>query len=291
MKGIILAGGSGSRLHPVTLTINKQLLPIYDKPMIYYPLSTLMLGGISEILIITTPQAEAAFKALLGDGADLGLSLSYAVQDQPNGLAEAFIIGRDFIDGDQCALILGDNIFYGHGLPEHLQRAATRSEGGSIFAYQVADPRRYGVLSLDADGNISGVVEKPETPPSNWAVTGLYYFDKQVADIAATIKPSPRGELEIVDVINDYLNKGALAVEWLGRGYAWLDTGTHETMLQAAHYIETIETRQGLKIACLEEIAWRAGFIDFDKFSALAGGYPESTYGRYLKNLAQTALT
>ena len=291
MKGIILAGGSGSRLHPVTLTINKQLLPIYDKPMIYYPLSTLMLGGIREILIITTPQAEAAFKSLLGDGANLGLSLSYAVQDKPNGLAEAFIIGRDFIGDDQCALILGDNIFYGHGLPEHLQRAATRAEGGSIFAYQVADPRRYGVLALDTDGNISGVVEKPETPPSNWAVTGLYYFDKQVADIAATIKPSARGELEIVDVINDYLHKGTLAVEWLGRGYAWLDTGTHETMLQAAHYIETIETRQGLKIACLEEIAWRAGFIDFDKFSALADGYPESTYGRYLKNLAQTAIT
>ena len=291
MKGIILAGGSGSRLHPVTLTINKQLLPIYDKPMIYYPLSTLMLGGIREILIITTPQAEAAFRSLLGDGTDLGLSLSYAVQDKPNGLAEAFIIGRDFIGDDQCALILGDNIFYGHGLPEHLQSAATRSEGGSIFAYQVADPRRYGVLALDADGNISGVVEKPETPPSNWAVTGLYYFDKQVADIAAIIKPSPRGELEIVDVINDYLHKGALEVEWLGRGYAWLDTGTHETMLQAAHYIETIETRQGLKIACLEEISWRAGFIDFDKFSSLADGYPESTYGRYLKNLAQTAIT
>ena len=290
MKGIILAGGSGSRLHPVTLTINKQLLPIYDKPMIYYPLSTLMLGGIREILIITTPQAEAAFRSLLGDGTDLGLSLSYAVQDKPNGLAEAFIIGRDFIGDDQCALILGDNIFYGHGLPEHLQHAATRTEGGSIFAYQVADPRRYGVLALDADGNISGVVEKPETPPSNWAVTGLYYFDKQVADIAAIIKPSPRGELEIVDVINDYLHKGALEVEWLGRGYAWLDTGTHETMLQAAHYIETIETRQGLKIACLEEISWRAGFIDFDKFSSLADGYPESTYGRYLKNLAQTAI-
>ena len=290
MKGIILAGGSGSRLHPVTLTINKQLLPIYDKPMIYYPLSTLMLGGIREILIITTPQAEAAFRSLLGDGTDLGLSLSYAVQDKPNGLAEAFIIGRDFIGDDQCALILGDNIFYGHGLPEHLRHAATRTEGGSIFAYQVADPRRYGVLALDADGNISGVVEKPETPPSNWAVTGLYYFDKQVADIAAIIKPSPRGELEIVDVINDYLHKGALEVEWLGRGYAWLDTGTHETMLQAAHYIETIETRQGLKIACLEEISWRAGFIDFDKFSSLADGYPESTYGRYLKNLAQTAI-
>ena len=287
MKGIILAGGSGSRLHPVTLTINKQLLPIYDKPMIYYPLSTLMLGGIREILIITTPQAEDAFKSLLGDGADLGLNLTYAVQDKPNGLAEAFIIGRDFIGGDQCALILGDNIFYGHGLPEHLARAATRNVGGSIFAYQVADPRRYGVLALDHDGKISGVVEKPETPPSSWAVTGLYYFDNQVAGIASAIKPSARGELEIVDVINDYLNKGALEVEWLGRGYAWLDTGTHETMLQAAHYIETIETRQGLKIACLEEIAWRAGFIDFDRFSYLADGYPESTYGRYLKRLAK----
>ena len=291
MKGIILAGGRGSRLHPVTLTVNKQLLPIYDKPMIFYPLSTLMLGGIRDILIITTAEAEAAFKSLLGDGSDLGITLTYAVQDRPNGLAEAFIIGRDFISDDQFTLILGDNIFYGHGLPEQLSRAAGRTSGCSIFAYQVADPRRYGVLVLDGDGKISGVVEKPETPPSNWAVTGLYYFDSKVADIAATIKPSARGELEIVDVLKDYLNRRALKVEWLGRGYAWLDTGTHETMLQAAHYIETIETRQGLKIACLEEIAWRSGYIDVDKFKHLADGYPESSYGRYLKTLAQTALT
>ena len=291
MKGIIMAGGSGSRLHPVTLTVNKQLLPIYDKPMIFYPLSTLMLGGIRDILIITTAEAEAAFKSLLGDGSDLGITLTYAVQDRPNGLAEAFIIGRDFISDDQFTLILGDNIFYGHGLPEQLSRAAGRTSGCSIFAYQVADPRRYGVLVLDGDGKISGVVEKPETPPSNWAVTGLYYFDSKVADIAATIKPSARGELEIVDVLRDYLNRRALEVEWLGRGYAWLDTGTHETMLQAAHYIETIETRQGLKIACLEEIAWRSGYIDVDKFKHLADGYPESSYGRYLKTLAQTALT
>ena len=291
MKGIIMAGGSGSRLHPVTLTVNKQLLPIYDKPMIFYPLSTLMLGGIRDILIITTAEAEAAFKSLLGDGSDLGITLTYAVQDRPNGLAEAFIIGRDFISDDQFTLILGDNIFYGHGLPEQLSRAAGRTSGCSIFAYQVADPRRYGVLVLDGDGKISGVVEKPETPPSNWAVTGLYYFDSKVADIAATIKPSARGELEIVDVLRDYLNRRALKVEWLGRGYAWLDTGTHETMLQAAHYIETIETRQGLKIACLEEIAWRLGYIDVDKFKHLADGYPESSYGRYLKTLAQTALT
>ena len=291
MKGIIMAGGSGSRLHPVTLTVNKQLLPIYDKPMIFYPLSTLMLGGIRDILIITTAEAEAAFKSLLGDGSDLGITLTYAVQDRPNGLAEAFIIGRDFISDDQFTLILGDNIFYGHGLPEQLSRAAGRTSGCSIFAYQVADPRRYGVLVLDGDGKISGVVEKPETPPSNWAVTGLYYFDSKVADIAATIKPSARGELEIVDVLKDYLNRRALKVEWLGRGYAWLDTGTHETMLQAAHYIETIETRQGLKIACLEEIAWRLGYIDVDKFKHLADGYPESSYGRYLKTLAQTALT
>ena len=291
MKGIILAGGSGSRLHPVTLTVNKQLLPIYDKPMIYYPLSTLMLGGIRDILIITTAEAEAAFKSLLGDGSDLGITLTYAVQDRPNGLAEAFIIGRDFISDDQFALILGDNIFYGHGLPEQLSRAAGRTSGCSIFAYQVADPRRYGVLVLDRDGKISGIVEKPETPPSNWAVTGLYYFDSKVADIAATIKPSARGELEIVDVLRDYLNRRALEVEWLGRGYAWLDTGTHETMLQAAHYIETIETRQGLKIACLEEIAWRLGYIDVDKFKHLADGYPESSYGQYLKTLVQTALT
>ena len=291
MKGIIMAGGSGSRLHPVTLTVNKQLLPIYDKPMIFYPLSTLMLGGIRDILIITTAEAEAAFKSLLGDGSDLGITLTYTVQDRPNGLAEAFIIGRDFISDDQFTLILGDNIFYGHGLPEQLSRAAGRTSGCSIFAYQVADPRRYGVLVLDGDGKISGVVEKPETPPSNWAVTGLYYFDSKVADIAATIKPSARGELEIVDVLRDYLNRRALEVEWLGRGYAWLDTGTHETMLQAAHYIETIETRQGLKIACLEEIAWRSGYIDVDKFKRLADGYPESSYGRYLKTLAQTALT
>ena len=291
MKGIIMAGGSGSRLHPVTLTINKQLLPIYDKPMIFYPLSTLMLGGIRDILIITTAEAEAAFKSLLGDGSDLGITLTYAVQDRPNGLAEAFIIGRDFISDDQFTLILGDNIFYGHGLSEQLLQAAGRTSGCSIFAYQVADPRRYGVLVLDGDGKISGIVEKPETPPSNWAVTGLYYFDSKVADIAATIKPSARGELEIVDVLRDYLNRRALKVEWLGRGYAWLDTGTHETMLQAAHYIETIETRQGLKIACLEEIAWRSGYIDVDRFKHLADGYPESSYGRYLKTLAQTALT
>ena len=291
MKGIIMAGGSGSRLHPVTLTVNKQLLPIYDKPMIFYPLSTLMLGGIRDILIITTAEAEAAFKSLLGDGSNLGITLTYAVQDRPNGLAEAFIIGRDFISDDQFTLILGDNIFYGHGLPEQLSRAAGRTSGCSIFAYQVADPRRYGVLVLDREGKISGVVEKPETPPSNWAVTGLYYFDSKVADIASSIKPSARGELEIVDVLRDYLNRSALEVEWLGRGYAWLDTGTHETMLQAAHYIETIETRQGLKIACLEEIAWRLGYIDVDKFKHLADGYPESSYGRYLKTLAQTALT
>jgi len=290
MKGIILAGGSGSRLHPVTLTVNKHLLPIYDKPMIFYPLSTLMLGGIRDILIITTAEAEAAFKSLLGDGSDLGITLTYAVQDRPNGLAEAFIIGRDFISDDQFTLILGDNIFYGHGLSEQLLQAAGRTSGCSIFAYQVADPQRYGVLVLDRDGKISGIVEKPETPPSNWAVTGLYYFDTKVADIAATIKPSARGELEIVDVLRDYLNRRALKVEWLGRGYAWLDTGTHETMLQAAHYIETIETRQGLKIACLEEIAWRSGYIDVDKFKHLADGYPESSYGRYLKTLAQTAL-
>jgi len=291
MKGIIMAGGSGSRLHPVTLTVNKQLLPIYDKPMIFYPLSTLMLGGIRDILIITTAEAEAAFKSLLGDGSDLGITLTYAVQDRPNGLAEAFIIGRDFISDDQFTLILGDNIFYGHGLSEQLLQAVGRTSGCSIFAYQVADPQRYGVLVLDRDGKISGIVEKPETPPSNWAVTGLYYFDSKVADIAATIKPSARGELEIVDVLRDYLNRRALKVEWLGRGYAWLDTGTHETMLQAAHYIETIETRQGLKIACLEEIAWRLGYIDVDKFKHLADGYPESFYGRYLKSLAQTALT
>ena len=288
MKGIILAGGSGTRLHPVTISVNKQLLPVYDKPMAYYPLSTLMLGGISDILIITTPEAAPAFKALLGNGVELGLKLSYATQDRPNGLAEAYIIGRDFIGNDPCAMILGDNIFFGHGLPEHLANAARRTEGGTIFTYQVSDPRSYGVVEMDASGNISSVVEKPEEPPSNWVVTGLYYFDSKVADIAATIRPSVRGELEIIDVINAYLAKGALEVEWLGRGHAWLDTGTHENLLQASQYIETIETRQGLKIACLEEIAWRMGFIGFEDFAFLAKKYPESSYGRYLKALATT---
>ena len=290
MKGIILAGGSGSRLHPVTLTVNKHLLPIYDKPMIFYPLSTLMLGGIRDILIITTAEAEAAFKSLLGDGSDLGITLTYAVQDRPNGLAEAFIIGRDFISDDQFTLILGDNIFYGHGLPEQLSRAAGRTSGCSIFAYQVADPRRYGVLVLDRDGKISGIVEKPETPPSNWAVTGLYYFDSKVADIASSIKPSARGELEIVDVLRDYLNRSALEVEWLGRGYAWLDTGTHETMLQAAHYIETIETRQGLKIACLEEIAFNAGWLGKQELLDRADGLGKTGYADYLRKCTEMAL-
>ncbi len=286
-KGIILAGGSGTRLYPATVSVNKQLLSVYDKPMIYYPLSTLMLGGIRDVLIITTPEAEPQFRALLGNGKSLGLNLEYAIQERPSGLADAYLLGRDFIAGHSCAMILGDNIFYGHGLPEHLKSAADRTSGGSIFAYQVSDPRRYGVLQMGDDGTITGVVEKPDVPPSNWAVTGLYYFDQNVSDIAATVKPSPRGELEITDVINAYLKQGNLDVEWLGRGYAWLDTGSHETLLQAAQYIETIEARQGLKIACLEEIAWRMKFIDFDQFAKLAADYPESSYGRYLKVLVE----
>lgn len=290
-KGIILAGGTGTRLYPITITVSKQLIPVYDKPMIYYPLSTLMLAGIRNVLIICTPYDEQRYSDLLRDGSQWGMNIQYAVQNSPDGLVQAFTIGREFINDHLSTLILGDNIFYGHGLPEQLLQAAGRTSGCSIFAYQVADPQRYGVLVLDRDGKISGIVEKPETPPSNWAVTGLYYFDSKVADIAATIKPSARGELEIVDVLKDYLNRSALKVEWLGRGYAWLDTGTHETMLQAAHYIETIETRQGLKIACLEEIAWRLGYIDVDKFKHLADDYPESFYGRYLKTLAQTAIT
>jgi glucose-1-phosphate thymidylyltransferase len=288
LKGIILAGGTGSRLHPITSVVNKQLLPVYDKPMIYYPLSTLMLAGISEILLITTEAALPAFKALLGDGAKIGIDLSYVIQDQPNGLAESFILGREFIGTDRCALILGDNLFYGHGLTDQLQSAAGREAGATIFAYQVQDPQHYGVLALDGSGRVTDIVEKPADPPSQWAVTGLYFFDRDVVEIAGRVRPSARGELEITDVIKTYLERDAVSVEWLGRGYAWLDAGTNATLLQAAQYIGTLEQRQGLKIACIEEIAYRMNFIDIERFRDLADNYGESSYGQYLRNLAAT---
>lgn len=286
MKGIVLAGGSGSRLYPVTHAVNKQLLPIYDKPMVYYPLSALMLAGIREILIISTPQALPAFEALLGDGGDLGMNFSYAEQSAPRGLADAFIIGRDFIGGEACALVLGDNIFFGHGFPDRLREAAERPSGATIFSYWVSDPERYGVVELNEDGKALSLEEKPTTPKSNWAVTGLYFYDNDVVDIAAAVKPSARGELEITDINRAYMERDQLFVQKLGRGLAWLDTGTHETLLQAAQFVETVEQRQGLKIGCLEEIALRMGFIDLAGFKRLAERHAKSLYGTYLARIA-----
>jgi glucose-1-phosphate thymidylyltransferase len=283
MKGIILAGGAGTRLHPVTLVFSKQLLPVYDKPMIYYPLTTLMLAGIRDILIITTPADQPLFRALLGNGAQFGLSLSYAAQERPRGLADAFIVGRDFIGADNVALILGDNIFYGHGLPEMMAKATARAKGATIFGYVVSDPERYGVLEMDASGKVLSIEEKPKAPKSNYAVTGLYFYDNEVVEIAAAIRPSARGELEITDVNRAYLQRGLLRVELIGRGYAWLDTGTHASLIEAAQYVQIIEQRQGLRIACPEEIAFRLGLISAEQLLAAAKARDKSGYGKYLR--------
>ena len=287
MKGIILAGGSGTRLYPITIGVSKQLLPVYDKPMIYHPLSTLMLAGIREILVITTPHDQAAFQRVLGDGHRLGINIQYAAQPRPEGIAQAFIIGAEFIGNDSVALALGDNIFYGQGMPDSLARAAGQTSGATVFGYRVSDPERYGVVSFDSSGSAISIEEKPENPRSHWAVTGLYFYDNDVVKIASSLSPSDRGEIEITDLNLVYLGNQALRVELLGRGIAWLDTGTHESLQQAASYIQAIQDRQGLKVACIEEIAWRNGWIDTESLLKTGSTMTSNSYGRYLVQLAQ----
>lgn len=289
MKGIVLAGGSGTRLYPITQGVSKQLLPIYDKPMVYYPLSVLMLAGIREIMLITTPEDQVNFRRLLGDGSRFGVEITYAVQDKPEGLAQAFIIAEDYLDGQGATLVLGDNVFYGQGFTPMLKSAAANTSGATIFAYRVKDPERFGVVTFGADGRATSMVEKPQRPQSNYAVTGLYFFDNEVVRVAKSVRPSARGELEISSVIEHYLQKGTLSVETLGRGFAWLDTGTHESLLEAAHFVETVESRQGLKIACLEEIALHNGWLTPDQVAETGHALSKTAYGQYLLSLAENS--